>query len=208
MQQRRFCPAMEMTMMIFQLVTHQPQMVATIVRHTPYWVWAMLVGLLALGGSQLATRRASILRACLMPVAMTLFAVYGLVVAFSGSGQQWGAAGAWLATTIGSLVLTLWLYPAPRAGTRFDPSSRTFILPGSVLPLLMIVAIFLIKYVVGVELALAPAQARDVQFALSVASLYGALNGIFLARLVRLLRLSRGTPRPGSSDPAARALHP
>ncbi|MEP6971210.1 MAG: DUF6622 family protein, partial [Betaproteobacteria bacterium] len=92
--------------------------------------------------------------------------------------------------------------PAPLAGTRFDPASQTFELPGSVLPLLMIVGIFLIKYIVGVELALQPAQAHDPQFALGVASLYGALNGVFVARLVRLWRLRRRLPRAIASSQA------
>jgi hypothetical protein len=181
-------------MMIFQLVAHQPQALGTIVRHTPHWVWGLLVALLALGASQLAPRRASALRVCLMPVSLTIFAIYGLVAAFGGSGQEAGAAGAWLGATMGSLALTLWRFPAPMAGTRFDPATRTFALPGSVLPLLMIVGIFLTKYIVGIELALQPSQALSPPFALGVASLYGAFNGLFVARLVRLWRLSRAQP--------------
>lgn len=181
-------------MMIFQLVAHQPQALGTIVRHTPYWVWGLLVALLALGASQLAPRRASPLRVCLMPVSLTVFAIYGLVAAFGGSGQEAVAASAWLGATMGALVLTLWRFPAPLAGTRFDPAAKTFALPGSVLPLLMIVGIFLTKYVVGIELALQPSQAMSPPFVLGVASLYGAFNGLFVARLVRLWRLSRAQP--------------
>ena len=181
-------------MMIFQLVAHQPQALGTIVRHTPHWVWGLLAALLALGASQLAPRRASPLRVCLVPVSLTIFAIYGLVAAFGGSGQEAGAAGAWLGATIGSLALSLWRLPAPLAGTRFDPATNTFALPGSVLPLLLIAGIFLTKYIVGIELALQPSQAQSAPFVLTVALLYGAFNGLFVARLARLWRLTRVHP--------------
>jgi hypothetical protein len=181
-------------MMIFQLVAHQPQALGTIVRHTPHWVWGLLGALLALGASQLAPRRASPLRVCLVPVSLTIFAIYGLVAAFGGSGQEAGAAGAWLGATIGSLALSLWRFPAPLAGTRFDPATNTFALPGSVLPLLLIAGIFLTKYIVGIELALQPSQAQSAPFVLTVALLYGAFNGLFVARLARLWRLTRVHP--------------
>ncbi|MCP5280938.1 MAG: hypothetical protein H6930_04985 [Rhodoferax sp.] len=180
--------------MIFQLVAHQPQALGTIVRHTPHWVWGLLAALLALGASQLAPRRASPLRVCLVPVSLTIFAIYGLVAAFGGSGQEAGAAGAWLGATIGSLALSLWRFPAPLAGTRFDPATNTFALPGSVLPLLLIAGIFLTKYIVGIELALQPSQAQSAPFVLTVALLYGAFNGLFVARLARLWRLTRVHP--------------
>jgi hypothetical protein len=61
--------------------------------------------------------------------------------------------------------------------------------PGSVVPLLIILGIFLTKYGVGVEMAINPNAARNAQFVVSVAVLYGAFNGIFLARSLRLLRL-------------------
>jgi hypothetical protein len=134
------------------------------------------------------------LRVCLVPVSLTIFAIYGLVAAFGGSGQEAGAAGAWLGATIGSLALSLWRFPAPLAGTRFDPATNTFALPGSVLPLLLIAGIFLTKYIVGIELALQPSQAQSAPFVLTVALLYGAFNGLFVARLARLWRLTRVHP--------------
>ena len=39
-------------MMLFQLVTHQPQAVGRILQGTPVWVWGLLGALMALGLSQ------------------------------------------------------------------------------------------------------------------------------------------------------------
>ena len=55
----------------------------------------------------------------------------------------------------------------------------------------MMMAIFFTRYVVGVLLALFPALTRDPAVAAMVASLYGALSGVFIGRMLRLLRQAR-----------------
>ncbi len=79
--------------------------------------------------------------------------------------------------------------PLP-ARTRYDAATRRFILPGSPLPLLLILGIFLTKYAVGVTLAMRPALGGETDFALSVAGLYGIFSGILLGRALRLWRLA------------------
>jgi hypothetical protein len=87
--------------------------------------------------------------------------------------------------------LALWLQPAAPSGTLYAATSRSFYIPGSAMPLGLILGIFLTKYFVGVELALQPALARDSSFALQIALLYGVFNGLFAARALRLWRLVR-----------------
>lgn len=189
-------------MMLLQILTHQPQLLGTIVQRTPSWVWGLLTALLALGATQLARRQAGMLRVGIMPIAMTLFALYGLATAFAGSHLWIGTLALWLATAAAGTALALWRWPNPPAGTRFDALTARFELPGSVRPLALIVGIFLLKYLVGVELALQPAQAHDPGFALGVAALYGACTSLFAARLVRLWRLSRLRPVRATLQPA------
>jgi hypothetical protein len=76
------------------------------------------------------------------------------------------------------------------AGTGYDPAQRTFALPGSWIPLALIVGIFLTKYVVGVDLAMQPSLAQDGSYAVPVAAIYGAFSGIFAGRAARLWRLA------------------
>ncbi len=180
--------------MLIQILTHQPRMIGTIVQHTPAWVWFLLAVLLVLGISQCVPRRASQTRTAVLPAVMTAFALFGLVTAFAGA-QQWVSATAlWLVCTVVCTALALWLRPDAPTDTRFDPATRHFELPGSTVPLLMILGIFLTKYLVGVELALEPQLAGDLAFALGVAALYGMFNGLFTARFLRLWRLTRPTP--------------
>ena len=94
--------------------------------------------------------------------------------------------------------------PVP-AGTTYDPARRQFQLPGSWVPMALIMGIFLTKYFVGVELALQPALARDSSFALQIALLYGVFNGLFAARALRLWRLVRRSASFAATPPASSA---
>jgi uncharacterized protein DUF6622 len=74
-----------------------------------------------------------------------------------------------------------------------------FKLPGSWVPLLLILGIFLTRYVVGVELAMRPGLAHDANYVLVTGVLYGLFSGIFVGRAARLLRLAlRSRPTRGA----------
>lgn len=176
--------------MLIQILMHQPRMLGSIVQQTPGWVWGLLAALVALGVSQWPPRRASQWRIAILPAAMTVFAVVGLITAFTGTAHRLSVTAIWLGSAAVCTVLGLWLRPQAPTGTRFDRQTRHFELPGSALPLLMILGIFLTKYVVAIELALQPALTSNLVFSLGVATLYGIFNGVFTARFIRLWRLT------------------
>ena len=178
--------------MLLTLVLHHPQALRQIVQQTPHWVWGLLAALLWLGASQLFDRTVGLRRVGLMPVAMAGLSIYGLASAFAGPAQAGTAVGAWLVATALTAAVALWLQPTAPAGARYLAASRCIHLPGSALPLALILGIFLTKYLVGIELALQPTLARDGGFALQVALLYGAFSGLFVARAMRILRMVRG----------------
>ena len=181
--------------MLLDIVLHQPQMLGTIVRHTPAWVWGLLAGLAALGASQLRDRQVSLARVSVMPAAMTLFAAWGNVSAFGSSPAIATVFEAWLATA--AAVATL--IGLTRTNATYDAARRQFAVPGSVIPLLLIAGVFLVKWGVGVELALQPALRADAGFAVSIATLYGVLSGVFIGRAARLWKLAL---RPTTPAPA------
>lgn len=184
--------------MLLQLLTTQPAAIVHIFKGTPTWVWGLLAALLALGIRQLSERPTALSRVVIMPVAMLGLSLYGMASAFGNSGQ-WGTVMlAWLLTAVVSVALVLPLSPA--SATRFDADKRSFIVPGSVVPLLLMLSIFMTKYVVGIELALQPTAVRDAAFALPVGLLYGAFSGIFMARAARLLRMTFNQSRADTSS--------
>jgi hypothetical protein len=156
-----------------------------IIHNTPVWVWALLAALVALGYSQTRSRTISLQRAIIMPVAMILLSLYGTVSAF---GPSLVVLCAWLAACamVSSLMA---LSPAPM-GTAYDNISRHYAMPGSWLPMFVILGIFCTKYAVGVTLAMQPSMAQHATFSTLVAMLYGLFSGFFAGRALRLWRLA------------------
>jgi hypothetical protein len=174
--------------MLLQLLVNHPQALGAIVKNTPTWVWGLLAGLTALGLSQVRDRTASLARITIMPVVMTALAIWGIVSAFSASPMFGYVMLAWMFAA--AVMLALITPMSPPKGACYDAASRTFALPGSWVPMLLILGIFLTKYFVGVELAMQPSLARDGQYTLVVGALYGAFSGIFTGRALRLWRLA------------------
>lgn len=161
-------------------------MIALILTNTPLWVWGLLAALVALGLSQTRARSATLARVTLMPLGLVAFSVMGLV---GDLGAKPAVLGTWLAAAAVSALLVM--RTALPMGTHFDAAQRRFQLPGSWVPLALILAIFFIKYAVGVSLGLSPALRADTGFAAAVAALSGLSSGLFAGRTARLLRLTR-----------------
>ena len=160
-------------------------MLLQILAHTPRWVFVLFAGLLWLGGRQLLAGTVGLARITLMPLAMTGLAVYGVVSAFGDAPLAlacWGGAALAMAALL--------LQRPPPAGTRYDAAQRRFHLPGSAVPLALMMGIFFTKYVVGVQIAMHPELAHHHNFALAIGTLYGAFSGIFAGRALRLWKLA------------------
>lgn len=174
------------TPMLLSLVSHHPEAVVPILRGTPLWVWGLLVGLVALGVSQLRDRTASLARVSLLPLIMTTLSVSGTFSALGSTPHRAIAILAWLAAA----ALAFVLLSRGQSTAQYDPARGVYRLPGSVVPLLLILGIFLVKYVVGVDLAMEPQLAQNSPYVLCVAGLYGAFTGVFVGRAARLWRLA------------------
>jgi uncharacterized membrane protein len=178
---------------------HQgPFMIARILSNTPLWVWGLLAALLALGFSQTRSRTAGIPRLVLMPLGLGAFSLWGTLSAFGASAT---VLGSWFAATV-LLLLVVTQIRMP-AGVRYDRDTRLFALPGSWVPMLLILGIFITKYAVGVSLAMQPDLKANGNFVLAITTLYGVFSGIFAGRTVRLLRLAlRPAANPANPVPA------
>ncbi|MBS0450880.1 MAG: hypothetical protein JSS14_06160 [Proteobacteria bacterium] len=166
-------------------------MLIQILQHTPTWVFGMFLALLALGGRQLFPTQAGLRRLAIVALAMAGLSAYGLVSAFGGTPT---AVAAWILAAAATLAMVL-RRPLPQ-GVRFDVSEMRFTLPGTAVPLMLMMGIFFTKYVVGVLLAMHPELARQSGFALGMSVVYGAFAGVFLGRSLRLWKLAMGTSAP------------
>lgn len=172
--------------MLIQLLSEHPEALPSVVSATPGWVWGIAAGLAVLGASQLKDRQASLARVSVTPLAMTAFSIWGTVSAFGASTLLAEALGAWIVTALAVFAVVARL----PARARYDAATRTDAIPGSVVPLLLMLGIFMVKYGVGVNRAMAPQLMNEPSYALTVAGLYGAFTGLFVGRAARLWKLA------------------
>ncbi|WP_312028306.1 DUF6622 family protein [Aquabacterium sp. J223] len=155
--------------------------VGQVLRHTPGWVWALLLALILLGAVQLRRRVLSRGRLMVMPLALGGFSLWGTASAFGAAPT---VLVAWAAGLAAVVVLARRL-PMPHGERLAD---GRIAVPGSPWPLVTMLAIFGLRYAVTVSLALHREWAQAPAFALPIAAAYGALSGVFVARAVALLR--------------------
>lgn len=166
-------------------------MFIAVVHNTPFWVWGLLAGLVALGLSQTRTREVSLTRLTVLPLALLGLSFAGVVGAF---GRMPLALAAWGTGVAVALTLGRRLVATRRAAAS---QHRGFVVvPGSVLPLVLILALFGVKYFAGASLGMHPALASDSGFAAGCSLAYGVFAGLFAARA---LSLRQATARPAAS---------
>lgn len=160
-----------------------------ILQHIPVWVFALLIGLIALGWVQTRTRQLPKQRLLGINIALTVFTLVGVV-------QQWRLTP-WLALSLlswaamGALVTWALGQGAAPAGATYEPETRRFTVPGSWLPLALFMTIFACKFAAGMTTAMAPELLNSLTAAIGVSALYGLLSGILNARAWRLLKLEQ-----------------
>lgn len=174
-------------------------MLMQILVHTPLWVWGIFAVLLVLGYSRSKPSVVSKKRLAILPAVFIALSVFGIWSAFGANAI--GVAG-WLAgVALGLLVNRVLQLPK---GVRYDAASKTFAVPGSFVPMVLMMAIFATKYVVAVTMAINHGAAESALFIVGVSMAYGFFSGSFLARSLRILR----TERANSAEPAFDASQP
>lgn len=157
-------------------------------QHIPVWVFALLIGLIALGLVQTRTRHVRKQRLLGINIALTVFTLVGVV-------QQWRLTP-WLVPSLlswaamGLLVAWALGQGAAPSGASYDQETRHYTVPGSWLPLALFMAIFACKFVVGMLAATAPESLHSLQTAIGISALYGFFSGVLNARALRLLKLN------------------
>jgi hypothetical protein len=171
-------------------------MIIAILTNTPIWVWVLLTALAVLGLMQTRARTISCTRAYTLPwifIALSLTGVVRTAGSFPVALAAWalGAAAAWL----------LLRRVAAVRGASWLPATASFQVPGSWLPLTLILGLFMLRYAVAVAQAMHPELASSVSFYGPTNFVFGVFAGLFWARSWSLRALVRATD-PGRS-PAA-----
>lgn len=164
-------------------------MLIEILKRTPSWVFVLFIVLLALGFSQTRARTVSRGRIAILPVAMIALSLYGIVSDF---GVVIACLASWIVGI--AIAVAVGVKLASPHGVTFSAATRSFSVPGSRVPLALIMIIFFMKYAVGVMVARHVAIVTEPGFIVSTGVSYGFFSGLFLARAIVIARSAAGKP--------------
>jgi hypothetical protein len=167
-------------------------MFTAIVQHTPVWVWIVFVTLIVIGVKQSFARRLRLGRVTALPIVFVALSLAGVVSAF---GPDASALLAWAVGVFAAAGLAL--QGGAPAAARWLPAERVFEVPGSWVPLALMLGIFGMRFAVAVLLALQPGLRGDAGFAALAGLGYGGFSGLFLGRAMALWQLTRA-PHAGA----------
>lgn len=147
----------------------------------PLWPFAILAGLVLLGLRQSRDRVVEPGAMARIALAMLGFSLYGVTTAF---GTQVLPVAAW-AVGIAAAMLLGGPVLAPRGLVREGSAVR---LPGSWLPLVLMVGIFVAKFALGFAAGVHAQVVHEAWFAAIASAVFGMFSGAFAVRAVAVQR--------------------
>jgi hypothetical protein len=150
----------------------------------PLWPFAILAGLLALGYRQSRDRVVRPGTLATLALAMLALSVYGVTAAF---GANVVPVLAWAAGFAASVFVAGPVF-APRGLAREGRGVRV---PGSWLPLGLMVGIFAAKFVLGYATGVQAHMVHEAWFIATASAVFGLLSGAFAARAAAVHRFVR-----------------
>nr|WP_297350527.1 DUF6622 family protein [uncultured Caldimonas sp.] len=162
-------------------------MLIQIAQKAPLWVWPLLAGLVALGVSQRRDRSIALPRATIVPLVMVGLSFVAVTSAFGAPSAALLTWAAGLAAAAGVAHLGgMW------SGIVWRAAERRLHVPGSWMPLVLILAIFATRFTVGALIATQPALKAAPMFGMGVGLAYGLFSGLFLGRGMAMWHAARG----------------
>jgi hypothetical protein len=160
-----------------------------IVQGAPIWVWALLALLLFLGIRSLRTRAVPVASLIALPLAFFGLSVSNLLPLDALAPLR---IGMWVAALLVGIIPGWFLVRENRISV--DRAHRRITVPGSVVPLVLMMAAFVGGFYFGYLFARYPELKSDVT-TLALAAIYrGLMSGYFLGQTLRLFKLYSSQP--------------
>lgn len=157
--------------------------ISEIVSYTPIWVWVLLAFIVSRGVAALRPREIAPSRALIVPLVFLLWGLSGLMNS-RGLGLQ--SALFVVGLVIGGVggAALAWLTPTPQ----LRPTAGRLAMPGSVVPLVLILVTFVARYALAVAIATAGDAPGRAEWASIGAGVGGVFAGLFWGRTLALFR--------------------
>ncbi|EAV38850.1 DUF6622 family protein [Oenococcus oeni] len=155
-----------------------------IVNKTPFWVWVVLVILIKRGTALTVESPVSLKRSCTMPV---IFIIWGLDTIVNQFGNPNVLLDFYVVFLIPGFFLSYLLYK----NKSFYIKNGLLMQEGSVIPLIVMLVNFLIKYLLNVILATRPILYNDFQFNIFYGCICGFTIGLFFGGIFKSMQAKK-----------------
>lgn len=157
---------------------------------TPWWVWVLLVVLVQRGIKALKPATGPLWRFAIIPV---IFLAWGISSLIADLGLTALSVGGYLV----ALLVGTGLGWAMMTGValRVDRERGLVRVPGGPATLILILVIFIVKYMIGVWLGMDPAVVARTWFVLLDCGVSGLVAGMFAGRFAQMARRYRTAPQ-------------
>ena len=164
-------------------------MLMSILRHTPVFVWLILAALVWRGWSARRDREVAARKLAIIPLVLLALSLWGVLSAYASHAVT---LPLWLA---GVLAGTFVASRLVRGEVAVLPERAALLVRGSWVPMVVLVTMFLLKYVTNVALAIQPALAANASFANVSCALSGLLSGALFGNALPYLLAYRNSTR-------------
>ncbi|MDI4632207.1 hypothetical protein J7U46_04030 [Pelomonas sp. V22] len=165
------------------------QTLTMILANVPVWVWALLAFIIAMGLRLSREQRMSRSRLLLVPAIWLAYGAWGVEATFGLNAAPLLAWAAGLAVSVKLVRSSGW-------ASLVRKEAGLYVVPGSWIPMGLMLTIFCAKFALGMGLAMNPALAHQTGVALGFSALFGLLSGAFLGRSLNILSAGRHATSP------------
>ena len=154
--------------------------IVNIIGHTPVWVFPLIAAVLWLGSINLRERTVPLRSLLIFPLVMLVLSIGNST---GTSARPLVALVDWLFSAAIGAVIGWHLTQRPPA---IEPKSGQIILPGSVIPLIVCIALVVLRYGFGYLYGRYPDLRADGNYALALITGGALLGGVMIGRYGRL----------------------
>jgi len=141
-----------------------------IITHVPVWVWLILIFVVFRGVKAMQTRIVPMKKLIIMPILMLYISIENI------HNYQGYVIGAIIGVIIGYLLFS-------RIGMRVDRSHGLVEVQGSVTTLILVLATFIVKFGLGIFMAMHTVVATSPT-GMTTAAIIGIFGGLYISRLI------------------------
>jgi hypothetical protein len=165
------------------------QFVTEIIARTPLWIWVLFAFLLFIGIRALRASTVSFVRLAILPLVFLAWGLSGFVTTY---GLRPIGMAVWLVAVV--IGFALGRVAVRAIEIRADKERRLIRLPGSVVPLVLVLVIFATKYTLGVLSGMQPGISAVPLYMSVDVGVSGLLTGMFAGRIFALWRKYQAAP--------------